>query len=305
MNVLVVGGAGYIGTTLIPMLLAEGHRVILFDNFMYGIQPTMSFIQDVIVEKGDVRDSDALHGRIRQADCIIHLAAIVGYPACSRDKYLARTVNVEGTKAVARSISSHQMFLFASTGSTYGMVEGICTEDTPINPLTLYGETKAESEQIALDAGAVALRFATVFGVSPRMRLDLLVNDFCWRAYHEKVLVLYEEHHRRTFMHVSDAAKSYLFAMDNYERMKGEAFNVGSDKMNFTKLELAEAIQRQKKYKLYKEAIGEDLDKRDYSVSYKRLNDLGYDCSEDLDGGINELLRVVPYIDVAMEWRNA
>jgi nucleoside-diphosphate-sugar epimerase len=196
------------------------------------------------------------------------------------------------------------MLIFASTGSTYGRVKGVCTEETPIAPLTLYGRSKGEAESMILDRGGVSLRFATVFGVSPRLRLDLLVNDFVYQAVRTKLLVLYEGHFRRTFLHVKDAAASYLFAIDNYDRVKGEVFNVGDARMNYTKLQVAKAIREHADYHLYEADVGEDQDKRDYEVSYDKINALGYRASIALDEGIAELVKVLSHLHVRSEWRN-
>ncbi len=195
--------------------------------------------------------------------------------------------------------------IFASTGSTYGKVEGICTEETPIDPLTLYGSTKWEAEQMVRDAGGVSLRFATVFGVSPRLRLDLLVNDFVHQALHNKQIVLYEGHFRRTFLHVQDAANSYLLAIDRFDDMAGEAFNIGDNSMNYTKREIAMKIREHLDYYLHEADVGEDLDKRDYEVSYDKIHALGFNNTINLNDGVLELIKVLSHLQVTNEWRNA
>ena len=188
-----------------------------------------------------MRDEEVVKQALDQQDLVIHLAAIVGYPACAADPGRAVSTNVDGTRNIVKNLAGRKL-IFASTGSTYGKVDGICNEDTPIDPLTLYGSTKWEAEQLVTAAGGVALRFATVFGASPRLRLDLLVNDFVYQALHNRQIILYEGHFRRTFLHSQDAARSYLFAIDYYDKMSGQAFNVGDDSMNYTNREVAQLI---------------------------------------------------------------
>jgi nucleoside-diphosphate-sugar epimerase len=307
MKVLVTGGAGYLGSLLCPVLLEEGHEVILFDAFLWGVKPILHFVSNPGLEivMGDIRDAGVLRPLIARADAIVHLAAIVGYPACAADPVLAESTNVGGTQNVVSLCSKHQPLVFACTGSTYGQVDGVCTEETPINPLTLYGRTKSEGEKMALSRGGVSLRFATVFGVSPRLRLDLLVNDFCYQAYHNRFIVMFEGHHRRTFLHARDAAAAILFALARHEDMRGKSFNVGSDDMNYTKVEVAGKVMEYQPFYLHQADVGRDEDKRDYEVSYSRIRSLGFKAAYSLDDGIRELLRVVPYIRMTSEWRNA
>ena len=308
LKILVTGGAGYIGTTLCPTLLADGHEVTVLDSFLWGVKPILHFSTHPklrIVGK-DIRETGVLAEEIPQHDAVIHLAAIVGYPACARDENLAQSTNVDATRELCRLVTPSQVLLFASTGSTYGQVEdGLATEETPINPLTLYGRTKRDCEPLVREKGGVCLRFATVFGVSPRLRLDLLVNDFCYQAYHNKVIIVFEGSHRRTFLHVRDAAAAYPFALDNIEQMRGEVYNVGSPELNFTKIDVARAIRERADYYLHEADIGEDADKRNYAVCYRKIGKLGYCAEVSLQQGIDELLRVVPYITVRNEWRNA
>jgi nucleoside-diphosphate-sugar epimerase len=274
---------------------------------MFGIHPILHFVThpNLTVIHGDVRDRATIRNAMKSVHAVFHLAAIVGYPACAADPTLAESTNVGGTRLICDAISKDQAFVFASTGSTYGQCEAICTEETPINPLTLYGRTKRDAEKCVLDEGGVALRFATVFGLSPRMRLDLLVNDFCYQAYHHKQIVVFEGHHRRTFLHSRDAAAVYPFSLDHYPQMRGQVFNVGSTDMNFTKLDVCRMIQAQQKFYLHEASVGEDLDKRNYEVSYDKIGALGFKASVPIDEGISEVLRVVPYFRQRSEWRNA
>jgi nucleoside-diphosphate-sugar epimerase len=307
MNLLVTGGAGYIGALLCPMLIDQGHKVVLFDNFMWGVRPILHFITNpnITIVAGDIRDKDSLAKVIKDVDGVIHLAAIVGYPACASDPRLAETTNIGGTENVCDLISRDQLLIFACTGSTYAQVEGVADEETPINPLTLYGRTKRDGEKMVLDKGGVSLRFATVFGLSTRLRLDLLVNDFCYQAYHNKQIVIFEGSHRRTFMNSIDAALIYPFAINNYKKMCGNAYNIGSAEMNYTKIEVAKLIQKQTPFYLHEADVGEDLDKRDYEVCYKRIAGLGFQTTVSIEQGISDMLKVVPFIKISSEWRNA
>eukprot|EP00058_Branchiostoma_floridae_P009057 XP_002594545.1 hypothetical protein BRAFLDRAFT_130804 [Branchiostoma floridae] len=243
LRVLVTGGAGYLGSSMVPMLLHEGYHVTVHDIFVHGIFSLLP----------------------------------------------------EGTENIVRLLQPHQGMVYSSTGSCYGAVEGTCNEETPISPLTLYGRTKAEGEAAVLAAGGVALRLATVFGVSPRLRLDLLVNDLTNRALKEHHFSLYEGSFRRTFLHCKDAAHAFVFSLKNYERMKGGAFNVGDEKMNMTKASVAKCIQEMVPgciITLSEE--GEDKDKRDYEVSYAKIRKLGYHSTLSVQDGIRELVKVLP-----------
>ncbi|TKB46806.1 SDR family oxidoreductase [Ferrimonas sediminicola] len=305
-QVLVTGGAGYIGAILLPKLLERGDSVTVIDKLLWGIGPLLSIIghPNLRVFHADARDPARLQPLVDEAEVIINLAAIVGYPACQHHPTTARETNVGIIEAIANRMRPSQRLIQASTGSTYGAVEGICTEETPINPLTLYGETKAEAEQHALRVGGIPLRFATVFGVSPRMRLDLLVNDIVHQVVHNHTFVMYEGHARRTFIHAVDAAASILFAMDHYDAMSGRPFNVGDEALNYTKLEVAQRIKNQYDFYLHCAEFGEDLDKRDYAVSYQRIKSLGFGASITLDQGIDELLKVCPLMKPFSIYRN-
>lgn len=306
MKILVTGGAGYIGSLLVPLLLERQYKVTLYDSFVWGVKPILGFAThpNLSLISGDIRDKNALKSAIAEQDLVVHLAAIVGYPACASDRERAISTNVDGTKNLVSLLDGRKV-IFASTGSTYGKVDGICTEDTPIDPLTLYGSTKWEAEKMILAAGGVALRFATVFGVAPRLRLDLLVNDFVYQALHNRQIVLYEGHFRRTFLHGRDAARSYLYAIDYYDKMSGQAYNVGDNEMNYTKRDIALNIQEFLDFYLHEADVGEDLDKRDYEVSYSRINEIGFKAEVTLPDGVQELIKVLRHIKVTNEWRNA
>ncbi|MBX7137767.1 MAG: NAD-dependent epimerase/dehydratase family protein [Oligoflexia bacterium] len=306
MKILVTGGAGYIGSMMVPLLLQRQYKVSVLDNFTWGVKPILHFAThpNVEVTSGDVRDEALVKKLVQASDLVVHLAAIVGYPACASDRARAVSTNVDGTRNVVKALDGRKI-IFASTGSTYGKVEGVCTEDTPIDPLTLYGSTKWEAEKMIVDAGGIGLRFATVFGVSPRLRLDLLVNDFVYQALHAKQIVMYEGHFRRTFLHVRDAVRSYLTAIDYYDKMKGQVFNVGDNALNYTKREVALKVQEQIDFYMHEADVGEDLDKRDYEVSYDRINKYGFKAEVSMEEGVSELIKVLRLIKVTNEWRNA
>lgn len=283
MKVLVTGGAGYVGSVLVPHLLERGYKVRVLDNLSHGgmglvphcLDPNFEFIH------GDVRDPEVMRDAVWDADVIIHLAAIVGYPACKKDPQLAEEVNLGGTRNLNAARSKSQMVVFASTGSNYGHVsEGLCTEETPLNPLTLYGVTNPEAEKLLLESGNVIVyRFATAFGLSPRLRLDLMINDFVYQAVVNHQLIVYEKQFRRTFIHVQDMARSLLFAIDHAGQMRDGVFNVGSEVANLTKEDVALMVREKVDYFLHFAEIGSDEDQRDYEVSFSRIRNLGFELS--------------------------
>jgi nucleoside-diphosphate-sugar epimerase len=296
-KILVTGGAGYLGSILVPTLLAQGHAVTALDALAYNqvslleccSNPQFDFI------RGDICDGALMSRLIGQFDVIIPLAAIVGAPACKLNPALTSLVNREAQLALVKMTSPGQRVIFPTTNSGYGVGEAdkFCTEDSPLRPVSEYGRHKVEVEQAWLDKGnAVTFRLATVFGMSPRMRLDLLVNDFTYRAFKDRFIILFEEHFRRNFIHIRDVAQAFLFGLENYDRMKGEPFNVGLSSANLTKRELCEKIKEQvPDFYIQAAAIGEDPDKRDYLVSNAKIEALGWSPDFSLDDGIKELLK--------------
>lgn len=309
MKILVTGGAGYIGTTLVPLLLAQGLRVRVIDNLMngngLGLLPAFRSSHLEFVN-GDIRDVSVVRAAMEGCDAVIHLAAIVGFPACRKHPDLARSVNVDGTKAIAEVAGHERLVIFGSTGSNYGEVtDELCTEETPLNPVSLYGRTKVEAERHLLEnCNAIAYRFATAFGISPRLRLDLLINDFVYTALKLRYLVVYEAHFMRSFIHVHDIARSFLFAIDHSEHMCGQVFNIGSENMNFSKAVICDLIQKQIPYYLHFADVDEDADKRNYAVSYAKVKALGYETSITVEQGIDELVRSFQAIDISHPFSN-
>lgn len=297
-NVLVTGGAGYIGSTLVPALLDRGLSVTVVDNFMYG-QDSLAAVcyhPHFSLVRGDVRSMETMRPLVRDADIIIPLAALVGAPLCDRDPIAATTTNLHAIVEMLDHVSRDQAVLLPVTNSGYGIGEPgtLCTEETPIRPLSLYGRDKIEVERILLDRhpAALSLRLATVFGMSPRMRLDLLVNDFTYRAYVDRFIVLFESHYKRNFIHVRDVARAFLHGIDKFDTMKGEPYNVGLSDANLSKLELCQRIQKHLPPFVFIESpIGRDPDKRDYIVSNDKIERTGYRPAFSLDDGIRELIK--------------
>ena len=309
MRILVTGGAGYIGCVLVPVLLENGYSVLVLDNLTYGGTGLLPHFRNPRFEfiHGDIRDARVVRDSLNGCDAIIHLAAIVGLPACRKNPDLAQSVNVDGTRVIAQATGRDRLVLFGSTGSNYGaLADKLCTEETPLNPASLYGKTKTAAESILRqDCNTIAYRFATAFGVSPRMRLDLLVNDFVYTALRMRCLVIYEAHFMRTFIHVHDIARSFLFGIENALRMQGQVFNVGSEEMNCTKAQVCEMIRRKVDYYLHYADVGEDGDRRNYVVSYQKIKSCGYGTTISLESGIDELVRAVRVLNGNNPYSNA
>lgn len=297
MHIVITGGAGYLGSVLTPELLKKGHAVTVIDNFMFGqtsLLDCCAFDQFHVI-RGDCRDRRLMEKALAKADLVIPLAALVGAPLCDRDAIGTRSTNLDAVTMICDMLSPAQRILFPTTNSGYGIGEkGIyCTEETPLKPISLYGQTKVQAEENILARGnCVCFRLATVFGMSPRMRIDLLVNDFVYRAMHDRAVVIFEGHFKRNYIHIKDVAGVFLHAMDNFESMKNRTYNVGLDDANLSKIELCQKIQQHLPNFVYLEApIGEDPDKRDYIVSNQRILDTGFQTRWSLDRGIEELIK--------------
>lgn len=297
MKILVTGGAGYIGSVLVPTLLGVGHKVTVLDNFMFNqcsLADCCGFDGFEVV-RGDCRDEKLVKSLLSNADAVIPLAALVGAPLCKNDPIGTETINQGAVEMLCRLASADQKILMPVTNSGYGIgqKDKYCTEESPLNPISLYGVTKVNAETAVLErANSITFRLATVFGMSSRMRTDLLVNDFTYRALHDRAVVVFEGHFKRNYIHIRDVANVFLHALINFESMRGKAYNVGLDDANLSKLELCQAIQQHLPNFVYLEApIGEDPDKRDYIVSNARLASTGFKPEWSLDRGIKELIK--------------
>jgi nucleoside-diphosphate-sugar epimerase len=296
-NILVTGGAGYLGSIMVPALLAQGHKVTVLDNFMFKQNPLAHCAADpnFDVVKGDARDENILKPLLAKADVVVPLAALVGAPLCKMDPIGATTTNLDGQLMLFRNLAKEQRVLMPITNSGYGVGESgkFCTEETPLRPISLYGVHKVEVEKAALDRGnTISFRLATVFGMAPRMRLDLLVNDFTYRAVNDRFVVLFESHFKRNYIHVRDVTRAFIHALDNFDSMKDQPYNVGLSDANLSKFELCQVIQKQIPDFVFLEApVGEDPDKRDYIVSNEKIEKTGWKPAHSLDMGIAELIK--------------
>ena len=297
MKILITGGAGYIGSVLTPLLLQEGHHVTVVDNFMFGQNSLADCCgHDAFdVVRGDCRNEELMRTLIAKHDVIIPLAALVGAPMCKADPIAAQTINQDAVQMICRLASRDQRIIMPVTNSGYGIGEKgkFCTEESPLRPLSLYGITKVEAEKAVLAHGnSLTFRLATVFGMSPRMRVDLLVNDFVHRAVMDRAVLIFEGHFKRNYVHIRDVARVFIYALNNFEQMKGKPYNVGLEEANLSKLELCAVIKKHLPQFVYVEApIGEDPDKRDYIVSNQRLLATGFQTEWGLDRGIRELVK--------------
>ena len=296
-QILVTGGAGYLGSTLVPELLAAGHKVTVLDNFMYH-QNSLAHVchhPGFEVVRGDVRLESTVLPLLKKADIIIPLAAYVGAPLCARDPIGASTTNHDAIVTMLKHASKHQRILMPTTNSAYGSGDAShhCTEDSPLRPMSHYATEKVKVEQELMQhPNAISFRLATVFGMSPRMRIDLLVNDFTYRAVHDRFVVLFEASFKRNYIHVRDVARAFMHGIDNYEKTNGQIFNVGLSDANVSKRELCQAIQKRVPDFTFIEApIGKDPDQRNYIVSNAKIEATGYQPQVSLDAGIRELIK--------------
>jgi nucleoside-diphosphate-sugar epimerase len=296
-SILVTGGAGYIGSTLVPELLSAGFRVTVIDNFMYG-QNSLAHVchhSNFSLVRGDVRVEETILPLLRKADIIIPLAALVGAPLCTRDPVGATTTNRDAILMMLRNLSREQIPLMPTTNSAYGTGDenNFCTEDSPLRPISHYAREKVEIERILMEhPNAISFRLATVFGMSPRMRIDLLVNDFTCRAVSDRFVVLFESGFKRNYIHVRDVARVFLHGIANQTRMKGQIYNVGLSDANLSKNELCQAIQKHVPGFVFLDApIGKDPDQRNYIVSNAKIEATGFRLAYSLDDGIRELIK--------------
>ena len=296
-HVLITGGAGYIGSILTEHLLRHGDKVTAVDTLMYGDHCLFQFCEDPNYEFvfGDARDERLMKDLVAKADVIVPLAAIVGAPACARDPELAKSTNYDSVVLANRLRSPDQLVLYPNTNSGYGIATGkdFCTEDSPLRPISVYGTTKVDAEKALLDSeNAITFRLATLFGASPRMRLDLLVNHFTLAAVRDRYLVIFEKDFKRNFVHLRDAADCFIYAMENSEKMRGRPYNLGLDAANLSKEQLALKVKEHvPDFYIHYAQIGVDPDKRDYIVSNQRLREAGFEARRSLDDGIKELIK--------------
>ena len=297
LNVLVTGGAGYLGSVLCERLLAAGYRVTTVDDMMYQQRSLLHLCANPHFDfvLGDVRDKELMRRLVKEADVLIPLAAVVGAPACDRDPLLARSVNLEAVRLLNGLRSTQQMVIYPTTNSGYGTQSGdlFCTEDTPLEPISLYGQTKSQAEAALLEApNVITLRLATVFGMSPRMRLDLLVNHFVYAAITDGYIVIFEKDFKRNYIHIRDVADCFVHCIENFKRMAGRPYNAGLDAANLSKEELALKIKEYvPNFYVHFAQVGSDPDKRNYIVSNQRLREVGFEARRSLDDGIRELLK--------------
>ena len=296
-KILVTGGAGYLGSVMVPLFLHSGHSVTVLDNFMYsqtGLAGVCHHPRFDVIE-GDARASETVEPLLRDADIIVPLAALVGAPICDKNPEDATGTNLDAVGMLVGMLAKDQRVILPNTNSGYGIGESgkLCTEETPLNPISLYGRDKVAAETAVLEhENALSFRLATVFGMSPRPRIDLLVNDFVYQAVTAATLVLFEGHFKRNFIHVRDVARAFLHAFENFEAMKGGPYNVGLSDANLSKKELCEKIQEHVPgFTFEEDALGEDPDKRDYIVSNAKIEATGFAPKYSLDDGIRELIK--------------
>lgn len=309
MNILVTGGAGFIGSILVEHLLAEGHHVTVLDNFLYN-QTSLNHLchyPKLTITNADCRRRDIVRPLLKSADMFLPLAAIVGAPACDKDYLAARTTNLHAVWEPVFELSDDQLVIFPTTNSGYGIgqLDVHCTEETPLNPISEYGKLKTMAEgHVMMRENSISFRLATVFGCSPRMRLDLLVNDFVYRAVKDRFVVLFEPHFRRNYIHVRDVARCFIHALNNFESMRGQVYNVGLSDANLSKLDLCERIkQHVPEFNFPVADVGNDPDKRDYIVSNAKIEATGFTPAFSLNDGIQELIK--GYTQMRRQYTNA
>ncbi|MBN2350361.1 MAG: SDR family oxidoreductase [Bacteroidales bacterium] len=296
MNILVTGGAGYKGIILTEKLLQAGYKVTVLDNFMYGYESIMHLAlhPQLTIEKKDIRTGV---DNIKDYDVIFHLAGISGFPACAANPHSAHLINVEATRQLADSLGKDQLLINASTTSLYGKSGKPCNEHTAVDPVSTYAMTKLAAEQIIHEKeNVISLRFATIFGFSPKMRMDLMINDFTYKAIKEGVLVLFDSFAKRTFMHIQDAADCYLFTMEHADKMKGGIYNAGGNNLNFSKLDIAHLIREKVEYNIIDSEM-KDKDLRHFIVDFNKIEKLGFVPKRSVEEGINELIKIFNFYE--------
>lgn len=295
MKILITGGAGYKGVKLTEELLNRGHHVTILDNFMYGCSPIFGLVNNPNLDilKLDIRNIKEEH--VKNFDVIYHLSGISGMPACATNPHSAEMINTIATKTLVNLLSKDQIIINAATTAIYGDNNEICTEESIIKPGSIYSKSKYEAEKIVQQKeNAISLRFATVFGIAPRMRDDLIVNDFVYRALHDRNIVIFEGKSKRTAIHIDDAIRAYLFALDNFNIMKNQVYNIGDETLNFSKLDIANIIKKYNNFQIIDSTLP-DLDIRNFVVSFDKIKKLGYHTTKTLEDGIEELIKLYSF----------
>ena len=302
-NILITGGAGYKGIVLVTKLLERGNKVTILDNFMFGYGSILHLVShpNLSIVSMDIRNLN--HEAVKGYDTIYHLAGISGMPACAANPNSAEMINVDASRRLVTLLSDEQLLIYASTTSFYGASGTECDENVPVQPVSIYGRTKYEAERSIMQRkNSISLRFATVFGLSPKMRDDLMVNDFCYKAIYDRSVVIFSAQSKRTFVHIEDAISGYLFALDHADKMKGQVFNVGDEQLNFSKADIAKAVQQHISYEIIDSSLP-DNDVRSFLVSFKKIRDLGFKTQKTLDEGIRELLKLYKFYTIYSPYR--
>jgi len=298
MKILVTGGAGYKGIILTEKLLRRGHDVTILDNFMYGYSSVLHLVNEPKLDFDKIDVRNLTEKNVKEFDVIFHLAGISGMPACAANPHSAEVINVDATRKLVKLTSKNQLIINASTTSFYGASGSECDETVAVSPVSLYGKTKYEAEKIVQEKeNSISLRFATIFGTSSKMRDDLLLNDFVYKAIVERAIVIFAGHSKRTFVHVLDAINAYMFCLDNIDKMKGQVYNVGDESLNFSKIDIANAIKKIVDFEIIDSSLP-DLDKRSFLVSFKKIRSLGYRSELSLEYGISELIKLYKFYRV-------
>jgi nucleoside-diphosphate-sugar epimerase len=303
MKILITGGAGYLGSVMVPILLSQGHQVTVVDNLMYNQIPLLDccHYKEFTLVRGDTRDQQLMAPLVKKADAIFPLACLTGAPLCAKEPKAAEEIVIDALRMILALRSKQQIVIYPTTNSGYGVGEKgkFCTEETPLRPISLYGRLKVQAEKEILDAGnSITLRLATAFGISPRMRLDLLVNDFTYRAVKHRYVELFEGHFKRNYIHVRDVAKAFLHGIKHFDKMKGHPYNVGLSEANLSKMELCQEIKKQvPEFNFVESHGGKDPDQRDYIVSNEKIEKTGFKPDVSLPLGIAELIKGFIMID--------
>jgi nucleoside-diphosphate-sugar epimerase len=298
MKILVTGGAGYKGISLVKRLLDSGHHVTILDNFMYGYEPVLQIVNNpkLSIIQQDIRNISS--SSLKDQDVVFHLAGISGMPACASNPDSAENINVVATQKLVSLLDKNQLLINASTTSFYGASGEECDETVETHPVSIYGRTKLAAEKIVSNReNSISLRFATVYGIGARMRNDLLANDFTYRAVHDRNIVIFAGYSKRTFVHIDDAVNAYVFALENADRLINNVYNVGDESLNFSKIDIANTIHKHIDFEIVNSSLP-DLDVRSFLVSFKKIKALGYRTNLTLEDGVLDLIKLYKFYKV-------